>query len=60
MTGLVALSVVLNLMLLHVYSNPFRGALAIVPSAFSIDLDWFSQQPEEIVKLRGSAEKEKN
>jgi hypothetical protein len=51
MTGLVAISLIFNLMLLNVYSDPFRGVLKITPAPFEGMRSWFTQ-PEFIVKLK--------
>ena len=41
--ALVALSLVCNLMLLHVYSNPFRGVLKISSDPFNLERTWFAK-----------------
>ncbi len=53
MTGLIALCLVGNLMLLNIYSNPFRGLLKITPTAFEVERYWFAL-PEDIIKFKSS------
>jgi hypothetical protein len=49
MTGMIALCLMGNFMLLETYSYPFRGMLTITPTAFEIERIWFSR-PEAIIE----------
>jgi hypothetical protein len=53
MTGVIALCLLGNLMLLNIYSNPFRGLLKITPTAFEVERYWFAL-PEDIIKFKSS------